>query len=456
MIPRLFSLISLEVALCLLLSLSPAPAADDVVHVTYWEKWTDIEGSAMQRVVDQFNHSQKKIHVDFLSISDIERKTILATAGGDPPDVAGLFSQDMYTFSDFGALTPLDEFMKQDGQTQDEWLSRYYPVFADICTYHDHVYGVISTPAVSGLYYNKTLFREAGLDPNHPPQTLAELDAFSDKMTKKDPVTHKLLQVGFLPEQPGWPQWGYSLWMGGSLWDGHQITIGKDPLNLVAYQWVKGYSDRYGVAAINSFSGGVGNLTTPQYGFFSGKIAMLLQGVWLDHYIRLYSPHMDYGLAPWPVCPQGAKDFTLTIADVLTIPRGAKHPHEAWEFIKFVNSINPEAKTRDELQGEELLCFLQEKSSAFQVWSPYFTNNHPNPNIKFYRQFSSSPHAVHCPKIGIWQEYSRELNVLFDRVRLLTNSPAEALSLCQDRVQKSFTWYQDSLDRRNKQDKKNP
>ena len=44
------------------------------VHITYWEKWSGFEAEAMQRTVDQFNRSQNKIVVAFLSLSSVTLK----------------------------------------------------------------------------------------------------------------------------------------------------------------------------------------------------------------------------------------------------------------------------------------------------------------------------------------------------------------------------------------------
>jgi hypothetical protein len=44
----------------------------------------------MQELVDRFNNAQDRIFVEYLAVSQIDRKTIVATAGGDPPDVAGI------------------------------------------------------------------------------------------------------------------------------------------------------------------------------------------------------------------------------------------------------------------------------------------------------------------------------------------------------------------------------
>src|SRR5690606_21414451 len=138
-------------------------AADGRVHVTYWEKWTGFEGDAMRQVVERFNRSQDRIVVDYFTISSINRKTLIATAGGDPPDVAGIWAQTVPQFADAAALTPLDDYIARDGQNVDDWLSRYEPVFAAICTHAGRVYAGISSPATVALSWNKTVSRAAGL-----------------------------------------------------------------------------------------------------------------------------------------------------------------------------------------------------------------------------------------------------------------------------------------------------
>ncbi|NIR02909.1 MAG: hypothetical protein GTN78_22355, partial [Gemmatimonadales bacterium] len=63
-------------------------------------KWTGFEGEAMRAVVDEFNRSQDRVHVDLLTISQIDRKLLLATAGAVPPDVVGLWSANLAAFAD--------------------------------------------------------------------------------------------------------------------------------------------------------------------------------------------------------------------------------------------------------------------------------------------------------------------------------------------------------------------
>ena len=344
----------------------------------------------------------------------------------------------------FRSLLPLDEFIG----SVEQWQARYYPVYADMCEYRGKIWGAVSTPSMTALHWNKTLFRTAGLDPDRPPQTLAELDAFAEKLTKRDPKTGQIVQLGFLPQEPGWFAWSFPQWFGGRLWDGTNITIGTVPENLECYRWVAGYKQKYGLDQVRAFTAGFGTFASPQNPFMDGRVAMVFQGVWMNNYLRQFSPALDYGVAPWPTVKPGLENFSVADADVLAIPRGTKHPREAWEFIRYVSSINPAAQSVTELRGMELLCYGQQKNSPLREWSPAFAKFHPHPHIDLFRQLAQSPNAVHSPKISIWQEFGREQALVFERTRLLDGAPADALAFCQDRVTKSWELQNRSLKRR--------
>lgn len=423
---------------------------DGRVRIVYWEKWTGAEAVAMQEVVDRFNNSQDGIFVEYLAVSQIDRKTIVATAGGDPPDVAGIWPAQIATFADNNALSPMAPFIEADGMTEEEFLSRYQPVYADMCLNNGHIFALPSTPATIALHWNKTLFREAGLDPERPPRTLAELDDYARRLTKRDPETGDITQIGFLPQEPGWWPWAFPLWFGGSLFDPEgEVSLGTDPVNLEAMEWVRSYTLEYGLDDIRRFTSGFGSFASPQFGFFSRRVAMVFQGVWFDDYMRQFAPGLDYGAARWPEAGSGAPGapFAVADADMLVIPRGTRHPQEAWEFVKFVNSQNPRAETREELGGMELLCLLQAKNSPLREWSPYFLRAHPHPYIEVFRELADSPRVTHIPMVGVWQEYAREIQTIFDRIRLLDVEPAVGLAYAQERIAESWARHRKSLQR---------
>jgi multiple sugar transport system substrate-binding protein len=412
--------------------------ADGRVHVSYWEKWTGFEGDAMREVVNAFNRSQDRITVDLLTVSQVDQKMLLATAGGNPPDVAGLWSYNVFEYADKNALRPLDDFLKRDGIGPEH----YIPAYWELCRHRGRVWALPTAPATVALHWNKRLFREAGLDPERPPRTIEELDAFSERLVKRDPVTHKITQMGFMPSEPGWWNWGWGYWFGGKLWDGVSRVTPDAPENVRAFRWVQSYSQRYGAADVQLFQSGFGNFSSPQNAFIAEQVAMVLQGVWMYNFISKYNPKVEWGAAPFPY-PADRPDLarsSVVDMDVLVIPTGAQHPQEAWEFAKFVNSQ----------PGMELLCMGQRKHSPLAQVSPAFFARHPNPYIRLFTDLAKSRNTFHPPRIGVWRQYNDEMRAAFDSIWLGTQTPEAALAAVRRRIQPKLDRELDRLRRRGK------
>src|SRR5579862_5265094 len=96
------------------------------IHVAYWEKWTGFEYDAMKAVVDDFNNSQNRIHVDYVSISDVGSKTMFAVSAGCPPDIAGLWGDNVAHYADDRAIIPLDDLCRQYGIYSKDYIPSYW------------------------------------------------------------------------------------------------------------------------------------------------------------------------------------------------------------------------------------------------------------------------------------------------------------------------------------------
>jgi len=415
-----------------------------VVH--YWEKWTGFEGEAMQAVVEDFNASQDRIWVEKLTVSQLDQKLMLATAGGNPPDVSGLWSHTVNDFAEKGALTPLDTMLERANIGPE----RYIPVFWELCSHRGMTWALPSTPASTALHWNKKLFREAGLDPDRPPRSLDELDRMAEALTvveverqgetvrvrfpeltseEKRRKDFEIVQMGHLPHYPGWwlAMWPY--WFGGHLWDGERRITADSPEAVKALRWIQSYAKKYGVGNLRSFGSSFGNFSSPQNPFLSGQIAMVLQGVWMYNFIDKYAPHLEWGVAPFPAQePDPYPMVTVVESDVLVIPKGARHPREAFAFIRYVNTQGPMEK----------LCLGQRKFSPLATMSADFLERHPNPYIETFVRLARSPHARYVPRLAVWNEYRDEMQVAVDRVLALSEAPAEALADVQRRMQWKF------------------
>jgi multiple sugar transport system substrate-binding protein len=442
--------------LALLAGACSGPASDRTpdgrVIVQYWEKWTGFEGEAMDAVVADFNASQTNIWVERLTVSDIARKMMLATAGGNPPDVAGLWSHYVPIYAEKGALTPLDRMVEEAGMAADDYL----PLMWELCRHRDFHWALPSTPASTALHWNKDMFREAGLDPEQPPRSLEELDRMAEQLTvveveragrparvrfteltPDERASHDftLIQLGYAPSEPGWwnSMWGY--WFGGQLWDGDRRITAVTPENVQALTWYRGYADKYGLKNLQNLGSSFGNFSSPQNAFLSGKVAMVLQGVWMYNFIDKYAPRIAWGAAPFPsVDPARWPAVSIAECDVLVIPKGARHAREAFAFMRYVNSQ----------PAMEKLCLGQRKFSPRRQVSEAFLRAHPNPYIQVFMDLAASPQVRAVPRLTVWNEYDEELRIACDRTFLGLARPEEALQEAQRRVQ----WKYDRVLRR--------
>jgi multiple sugar transport system substrate-binding protein len=425
-----------------------------VRHVVYWEKWTDFEGEAMGRVVDGFNTKEREhakrepgyrpIEVEMVTISNIEQKLLIACAGGNPPDLAGIYSFMTAGYADKGALTDLTARAKLAGIDRSQYVGRYYDLAVD----RGKLWGLPTTPASAALHWNKRLFREAGLDPEKPPETLEQLDEMAEKLTKWEvtlpsgekqievgylpevPASRKrLLQVGFLPMEPSWWTHGWGFVFGGKLIDGDKITTAS-PENIEAYTWLASYSKKLGVDSVHRFRSGFGSFASAQNPFLSGQLAMEIQGVWMYNFIKKFADGMLWGAAPFPApaTHPERRGTAIADADALVIPTGSGHPEEAWTFIQYTQ--------RQDVMEE--LCLGQRKHTPLAKVSEAFYAKHPHPYIRLFREMGASLNAWSAPQTGVWNEYGRELTTAADAISNLTLTPTEALSQVQNRLQISY------------------
>ncbi len=403
---------------------SSSESASGPVTITYWEKWTGHEGTAIKKVVDTFNAKQDKIYVKILTISEIERKLMIAISGGDPPDVSGLYSHSVFVFADLGTLMPLDDLMQECQANPDTLI----PLYLKECRYRNRYYGLPIAGMTLALHYNRQHFREVGLDPDRPPRTIKELEDYSRKLTKRK-KDGSFERIGFLPVEPGWWNWSWVYYFGGSLYDEAKHVITSDsPENLKAMQWFSDFSKEYGVNDILNFRSGFGNFSSPQSPFLDGKLSMCIQGVWMYSYIQNFNSKLDWGVAPFPAFSDKLHDVTLIESDALVIPNGSRHPKEAMEFIAYVVSQ----------EGQEQLSLGQMKFPMTRKVSDEFWKKNVNPHLKVYRALADSPCAFTAPRIGIFQEFYDEAYMAFDQVWLLKMEPQEALAAMQKRIEKKY------------------
>src|SRR6476659_8241144 len=127
-------------------------------------------------------------------------KALTAHKSGQPPTTAILLSTDMYTLIDEDAVVPIEGI---DTKV-------FYPAFMANSQTGGKTWGVPFQRSTIVLYWNKELFKEAGLDPEKAPANWDEMRAFAQKLTKRD-ASGNVTQWGVQIPSSGFP---YRLFQG--------------------------------------------------------------------------------------------------------------------------------------------------------------------------------------------------------------------------------------------------
>ncbi len=412
---------------------------DNRIVVEYWEEWTGEEGAALRVLVNDFNKTrgkEKGVFVNLLTTSGTLQKTLVSTAAGVPPDIAGLENTQLAQFAELDALEKLDDLAAAKQITGD----RYKKVYWDTCRYHGNLYGLPSTPYNYAFFYDQRAFdknadklRAAGMSPDRSPRTITELDTYA-KCLDEIGGDGRIRVAGYLPLEPGWILQYTCFWFGGSWWDDeHERFDLLNPAVVDSFRWIQSYSKRLGLQAVQSFRSGVGNFDSPQNAFMNGQVVMEQQGTFMASFIHNRNSTMDghWVAAKFPGITEELSNATYCNTNVFTIPRGARHKKEAFEFIAWMQEQGPMEK----------LCGLHCKLSALKTVSPEFLNHNTNPYIKVFDDLAASPYARCAPQCPILPEVSEEFLAFTQRLANLEVTPEQGLAEMQERLQRSLDHF---------------
>jgi multiple sugar transport system substrate-binding protein len=301
--------------------------------ITLWVGFSDRELGVIKSAVADFEKSHPTIKVKVVGgISD--DKIIASIRGGNSPDVAQSFTADNTgAFCNSGGWIDLKDYMAKDKIDE----SIFPPASREYTKYKNVRCAVPMLADVYGLYYNKKLFKKAGI--TDPPKTMSELTADAKKLTEKNSDgTFKV--VGYDPAQGFYenapahygPLFG-AKWVDDS---------GKSSLNSPEWTefltWSKDLLDFYGYDNLTRWQAGAGDEFSPQNAFERGKLAMAIDGEFRTAFIKAEHPDLDYGTAPMPVSDKHPELYGAgyTTGNILGIPKNAKNKDAAWELVKWL------------------------------------------------------------------------------------------------------------------------
>ena len=196
---RFSRFVSCLLVLCILLSFgfvsalaeaapTPAPVPEGRREVVFWHCFGGTIGEAVQRVVDNYNGSQDEIWVTAIfqgAYDDCLTKLKAAVPAGTGPDMFQMFELGTTFLVNSGWTIPFQEMLEKDAEPY-VMIDDIEPALRNYYTYDGKMVCIPFNPSTPIMYFNKTAFVEAGLDPAAPPTTFAEIAAIADKLTVKE------------------------------------------------------------------------------------------------------------------------------------------------------------------------------------------------------------------------------------------------------------------------------
>lgn len=145
--------------------------------------------SEMQSMVKRFNDQHPDIAVTPVytgSYDDTNLKTHAAIKAGKPPAVVIMSANFVLEYVIRNEVEPFDPLIAADHQTPQQFMNQFWPALHANAVIDGKVYGVPFQNSTPLLYYNTEAFKQAGLDPDHPPVTWGDWIKTAIALTKRD------------------------------------------------------------------------------------------------------------------------------------------------------------------------------------------------------------------------------------------------------------------------------
>ncbi|HNX76789.1 MAG TPA: extracellular solute-binding protein [Candidatus Rifleibacterium sp.] len=366
--------------LMLILPGARAGAADELV---FWNFWNP---EFILPVIEKFEkaHPGVRIRNEQINWGNGLDKIVVALANGMAPDICELGSTWMGRFSAGGALLDLTDQVKD--------LAADYQMWEPVSRL-GRIYGVPWLVSTRVLFYNRGLFKMAGLDPARPPQTWPELLDAARRM--HDPARGifgfgmnagegHVLYKKFMPFV-----WGN----GGEILDKNGQFVFDSPATRAALEFY---------LKLSQFSY-LEKQDLLDEAFKSGKIGLTVSGSWNFADFPKDAPALDFGVALLPK-PAPDRGFSASFlgGQVLVLFKNCRNPALAVEFMRFLSL----AENTMPITRKALVSFPAHRA-AYR--DPLFSD----PRLAVFVEQMKT--AVHPPLHPAWIEIEKVLNTAIEK-----------------------------------------
>ena len=303
--------LALLLALCLVLALTAcsksessssgsAASGDDStpkepVTVTFWNNWSGPDGELLRSLVDEYNKTNTEgitIAMDIMEYMTLNEKMATAIASDTNPNMHLGMASGQYAMDK--VYLPIDDIWEKTQIKKEDFV----PEIIESCYYDGKLYGIPFQVSSMFLYWNKDLFRKAGLDPDKGLETWDDMITASAAI---DALGGNYIGGGMnVTDFQGFSS--LILSYGGNVIadennDGNYRCVLTDPKYIEGNRQSLEYMKRY-TTETNILKSG--NL---EEGYGSGVVGMLIGGAWETANAK--DNNIDYGLSLLPKGPAG-------------------------------------------------------------------------------------------------------------------------------------------------------
>ena len=301
------------------------------VTLKFWNGFTGPDRPAVEEIVKRFNDSQDQvtIQMEIMPWDVFFTKLLPSLTSGTGPDIAAMDTAQIPQYAAKKALKPLDDYYTKEGTEADKLI----PAAVEGAAFEGVKYSVPMNFTTLLLYWNKGMFKEAGLDPEKPPANWQEFADYAKKLTKDTNGDGKPEQYGLaIADHATIPMWPILFWQGGGAVvseDGKKAMLG-DPATIEAASYWVDLVRNDKIAPI-----GLGGADADKL-FQSKKAAMEIVGPWMTTGFK--DAGIDFGLAMPPAGPKAEVTLGTSVGFTVSARADQNKQRGAYEFFKFWNS----------------------------------------------------------------------------------------------------------------------
>ena len=290
-------------------------------------------GGALTEVVDgivaKFEEQNPDISVNAIyagNYDDTRIKALAALESGEPAQLAVMFSIDAYDLIEQDLIVPFESVIETEEEKA--WLDGFYPALMANGQIEGQTWGVPFQRSTIVAYYNKDMFRDAGLDPEKAPTTWDEMVSMGKTLTNDD-------RHGLMIPSTGYPYWMFqalAIQNGKELMSNDGLTTYfDDPAVVETLEFWKSLSTEHGIMPEGTVEWG-----TLRQAFLEGETAMMWHSTGNLTAVK-NNAGFDFGVAMLPGnarlgSPTGGGNFYLFKDS------SAEEKQAALELIKFMTA----------------------------------------------------------------------------------------------------------------------